>query len=164
VTLETAAFAGVAVVLLAASLGVVLTPNLFHAVLYLAAALVATGGVFLLLEAPFLFGVQLLLYAGGVVTVVVFAIMLTERLVGRTIRQASRYLVNGAVVSAAVFVGVVGFLVQAPAGSGRAPVAGDLTVAVGRALVGPFAVALELLAVLLVIALLGALYFARSES
>ena len=49
-----------AVVLLAASLGVVLTPNLFHAVLYLAAALVATGVVFLLLDAPFLFGVQLL--------------------------------------------------------------------------------------------------------
>ena len=163
-TLETAAFAGVAVVLLAASLGVVLTPNLFHAVLYLAAALVATGGVFLLLEAPFLFGVQLLLYAGGVVTIVVFAIMLTERLVGQTIRQASRYLINGAVVSAAVFVGVVGFLLQAPAGAGRAPLAGDLTVAVGRALVGPYAVALELLGVLLVIALLGALYFARSES
>ena len=42
-TAEMLAFAGVAVVLLASSLGVVLTPNLFHAVLYLAAALVATG-------------------------------------------------------------------------------------------------------------------------
>ena len=62
----TVAFWVVAVVLLASSLGVVLTPNLFHAVLYLAAALVATGVVFLLLDSPFLFGVQLLLYAGGV--------------------------------------------------------------------------------------------------
>jgi len=164
VTLETVAFAGVAVVLLVSSLGVVLTPNLFHSVLWLAAALVATGGVFLLLAAPFLFGVQLLLYAGGVVTIVVFAIMLTERLVGRTIRQASRYLVNGAVLSAAVFVGIGGFLVQAPAVTGRPEVTGDLTLAVGRALVGPFALVLELLAVLLVVALLGALYFARSES
>src|SRR5262249_54440769 len=77
VTVETLAFAAVAVGRLASSLGVVLTPNLFHAVLYLAAALVATGVVFLLLDAPFLFGVQLLLYAGGVVTIVVFAIMLT---------------------------------------------------------------------------------------
>ena len=39
----TVAFWDVAVVLLASSLGVVLTPNLFHAVLYLAAALVATA-------------------------------------------------------------------------------------------------------------------------
>jgi len=38
-----------------------------------------------------------------------------------------------------------------------------LTVAVGRALIGPYAMTFELLAVLLVIALLGALYFARSE-
>ena len=161
---ETVAFAGVALVLLASSLAVVLTPNLFHAVLYLAVALVSTGVVFLLLDAPFLFGVQLLLYAGGVVTIVVFAIMLTERLVGQTIRQASRYLINGAVLSAAVFVGVVGFLAQAAPRGAPATRAGDLTVAIGRALVGPFAVPLELLGVLLVIALLGALYFARSES
>jgi len=163
VTAETVAFAGVAVVLLGASLAVVLTPNLFHAVLYLAVALVATGVVFLLLDAPFLFGVQLLLYAGGVVTIVVFAIMLTERLVGQTLRSASRYMINGAVLSAAVFVGIAGFLVQAPAAAVRPPLAGDLTVALGRALVGAFALPLQLLGVLLVIALLGALYFARSE-
>src|SRR4029077_2947517 len=64
VTAETVGFWAVAVVLLASSLAVVITPNLFHAVLFLAVALVATGGVFLLLDAPFLFGVQLLLYAG----------------------------------------------------------------------------------------------------
>ena len=100
-TLETVEFWVVAVVLLASSLAVVLTPNLFHAVLYLAAALVATGVIFLLLDQPFLFAVQLLLYAGGVVTIVVFAIMLTERLVGERIRQTSRHLVNGAIVAAA---------------------------------------------------------------
>jgi NADH:ubiquinone oxidoreductase subunit 6 (subunit J) len=164
VTAETVGFAGVAVVLLASSLAVVLVRNLFHAVLALALALVATGAVFLLLDAPFLFAVQLLLYAGGVVTIVVFAIMLTERLVGESIRQTSRHLVIGALLSAAVFVGVAGFLVQLPAGAGRPAWPGDLTVALGRALVGPYAVPLELLGVLLVIALLGALYFARSEN
>ena len=160
---ETLAFAAVAVVLLASSLGVVLTPNLFHAILYLAVALVATGVVFLLLDAPFLFGVQLLLYAGGVVTIVVFAIMLTERLVGRTIQQSSRYLVNGLLLAAAVFVGVVSFLVALPPSAPRGAWPADLTVAVGRALVGAFAVPFELLGVLLVVALVGALYFARSE-
>jgi NADH:ubiquinone oxidoreductase subunit 6 (subunit J) len=164
VTGEVLGFAAVAAVLLAASLGVVLTPNLFHAVLYLAAALVATGVVFLLLDAPFLFGVQLLLYAGGVVTIVVFAIMLTERLVGQSIRQTSRYLINGAVLSAAVFVGVVGFLVQMPASGPRQSWPGELTVLLGRALMGPYVMPFELLAVLLVIALLGALYFARSDT
>ena len=113
---EALGFWGVAVVLLASSLGVVLTRNLFHAVLYLAAALVATAVVFLLLDSPFLFAVQLLLYAGGVVTIVVFAIMLTERLVGQTLTQTNRYIVNGAIVSAAVFAAIAGFLLQARGG------------------------------------------------
>jgi NADH-quinone oxidoreductase subunit J len=162
VTAETLAFAAVAVVLLASSLGVVLTPNLFHAVLYLAVALVATGIVFLLLDAPFLFGVQLLLYAGGVVTIVVFAIMLTERLVGESIRQTSRFVFNGAVLAAAVFVGIGGFLLQAGVVPHAAPT-GDQLRDLGRALAGPYASTLQLVGVLLVAALLGALYFARTE-
>jgi NADH-quinone oxidoreductase subunit J len=163
VTLEIVGFWLVAVVLVASSLAVVLTPNLFHAVLYLAAALVATGGVFLLLRQPFLFGVQLLLYAGGVVAIVVFAIMLTERLVGERITQTSRYVVNGAIVSLAVFVAVVGFLVQAPSLVPPAVDTAAQTAAIGRALVGPFAATFELLAVLLVASLLGAIYFARTD-
>jgi len=163
VTLEMVGFWMVAAVLVASSLAVVLTPNLFHAVLYLAAALVATGLVFLLLDSPFLFAVQLLLYAVGVMTVVVFAIMLTERLVGERIVQTSRSLLNGAVVAGAVFVGVVGFLIRAPRSVLRPTLDADATPAIGRALVGPFAVTLELLGLLLVVALLGALYFARTD-
>ncbi len=160
---EAAAFWVVAAILVASSLGVVLTPNLFHAVLYLAAALVATGVVFLLLESPFLFAVQLLLYAGGVVTVLVFAIMLTERLVGERIGQTSRWIVNGAVVSAAVLAGTLGFLGRTPVRPGAPAAAGDTVPALARALVGPFAASFELLGVLLVAALLGAIYFARTE-
>jgi NADH:ubiquinone oxidoreductase subunit 6 (subunit J) len=163
VTAETVGFWAVSAVLIATSLAVVLTPNLFHAVLYLAAALVATGVVFLLLQSPFLFGVQLLLYAGGVVTIVVFAIMLTERLVGERIRQTSRYLANGAVVAAAVLVGIVGLLAPAPTPEPPRATVADQPAAIGRALTGPFAVPLEVLGVLLVAGLLGAIYFARAD-
>jgi NADH:ubiquinone oxidoreductase subunit 6 (subunit J) len=162
VTGVTLGFWAVALVLLASSLATVLTPNLFHAVLYLAGALVATALVFLLLEAPFLFGVQLLLYAGGVVTVLVFAIMLTERLVGERITQTSRFVVHGGLVAAGVFVGIVGFLLRSDPAAARPPVEGRLA-DLAQALVGPYAPVLELLAVLLVAALLGALYFARTE-
>jgi len=152
-----------AVVLVGASLAVVLTPNLFHAVLWLALALVANGGVFLLLDSPFLFAVQLLLYAGGVVTIVVFAIMLTERLVGESIRQTSRFVFNGAVLAAALFVGIAGFLLHAAPAAPPTPAAPDQVRAVGGALVGSFGAPLQLLGVLLVVALVGALYFARAE-
>jgi NADH-quinone oxidoreductase subunit J len=163
VTGDGVGFLAVATVLVAGSLGVVLTRNLFHAVLYLALALVATGVVFLLLDAAFLFGVQLLLYAGGVVTVVVFAIMLTERLVGEKLSQTTRHVANGAILAAAVFVAVAGFLARGGPGPARPPAGDDPTLAIGRALVGPFALPFELLGVLLVASLLGALYFARSD-
>jgi NADH:ubiquinone oxidoreductase subunit 6 (subunit J) len=94
---------------------------------------------------------------------VVFAIMLTERLVGERIRQTSRHLINGAIVAAAVFAGIAGFLLQAPPAGPRPEQTGDVTASIGRALVGPFAVTFELLGVLLVAGLIGALYFARSE-
>jgi NADH-quinone oxidoreductase subunit J len=163
VTAGVAGFWGLAVVLLAGSLGVVLAPNLFHAVLCLAVALVATGGLFLLLDAPFLFGAQLLLYAGGVVTIVVFAIMLTERLVGQRLRQTVRYAFNAAVASAAVFVGVLMFVGQASFRAPRPAPPGDSVRLLGDALLTRFALPFELLAVLLVAALLGALYLARTD-
>ena len=78
-SLEPVAFWGLAVVLLASSLAVVLTRNLFHSVLYLALSLTATAGVFLSLDAEFLAAIQLLLYAGGVVTIAVFAIVVVWR-------------------------------------------------------------------------------------
>jgi NADH:ubiquinone oxidoreductase subunit 6 (subunit J) len=93
----------------------------------------------------------------------VFAIMLTERIVGQRLSQTTRHLVNGVLVAAAVLVAILGFLVGRP-GEARPPAAaGDTTVAIGTALVGRFAGAFELLAVLLVAALLGALYLARTE-
>jgi NADH-quinone oxidoreductase subunit J len=163
VTVESVAFWGLAAVLLGSALAVVLSKNLFHSVLYLALALTATAGVFLALEAEFLAAVQLLLYAGGVVTIVVFAIVVTERLVGTRITQTSRQIVNGAIVSAGVLVGVLTFLFREPLPPTRPPLAVDLTRTVGRVLLSRFVLPFELLAVLFLAVLLGATYLARPD-
>ena len=65
-TLEVIGFWILAVVLVSSALAVVLTKNLFHSVLWLALALTGTAGIFLMLNAEFLAGVQILLYAGAV--------------------------------------------------------------------------------------------------
>src|SRR4026209_2549202 len=95
------AFWALAVVLVGSARAVVLSKNRFHSVLWLALALTGTAGVFLLLEAEFLAAVQLLLYAGGIVTIVVFAIVVTERLVGERITQTNRRITAGIVTSLA---------------------------------------------------------------
>ena len=162
-SLEAAAFWGLAVVLLASSLAVVLSRNLFHSVLYLALALVATAGVFLLLQAEFLAAVQILLYAGGVITIVVFAIVVTERLVGERLTQTNRGIATGALVSVTVLIATVMFVSWAKLPRIAPPFAGDLTQAIGRELLTRFVLPFELLAVLFLAALLGAIFFARKE-
>ena len=161
-TAEALGLGGVAVLVLGASLGVVLARNLFHSVLWLALALVGTAGLFVLLHAEFLAAVQVLLYAGGVVTIVVFAIMLTERLVGVSLRQTNRGIAAGAVAATLVFVGVAGTILRGPRPA--TPPAPDLaTAALGRAVLTEWVLAFEVLGILLVAALLGALYLARTE-
>lgn len=162
-SLEAAGFWGLALVLLASSLAVVLSRNLFHSVLYLALALVTTAGLFLLLHAEFLAAVQILLYAGGVITIVVFAIVVTERLVGERLAQTNRGIVSGGLVSLAVLGAIVTFVRGAKLPQTAAPLAGDLTQAIGRSLLTRFVLPFELLAVLFLAALLGALFFARKE-
>jgi NADH:ubiquinone oxidoreductase subunit 6 (subunit J) len=163
VSLEPIAFWGLAIVVLASALAVVLTKNLFHSVLYLAVALVGTAGIFLTLEAEFLAAVQVLLYAGGVVTIVVFAIVVTERLVGERITQTSRRIVSGALAAAALLAVLVAFIWRVPLPGAAAPVRVDLTRAIGQAVLTRWVLSFELLAVLFVAALLGAIYFARPD-
>ena len=162
-TAGVAGFWGLAVVLLASSLGVVLSPNLFHAVLWLALALTGTAGVFLLLDAEFLAAVQLLLYAGGIITIVVFAIVVTERLVGERITQTNRGLVPAAAVSAALLALIANTLWRAPATLTRPALTGDVTRDIGESVLTRFVLPFELLALLMLVALLSAIYFARPE-
>ncbi len=162
-SLEAAGFWGLALVLLASSLAVVLSKNLFHSVLYLALALVATAGVFLLLQSEFLAAVQILLYAGGVITIVVFAIVVTERLVGERLTQTNRGIISGGLVSLIILIAILFFVTRAKLPRAAPPLAGDLTETIGRDLLTRFLLPFELLAVLFLAALLGALYFARKE-
>jgi len=163
VTLEVVTFWGLCVLLIGSALAVVLTKNLFHSVLYLALSLTATAGVFLALDAEFLAAVQLLLYAGGVITIVVFAIVVTERLVGDRITQTSRHILAGLVLAGALLLALLRVLRGADLPVERQVITVDVTRAIGQVLLTEFVLPFELLAVLLLVGLLGALYFARPE-
>ena len=89
--------------ILVSALWVVTLRNLFRAALSLGVVLVGVAGLFLLLDAAFLAFVQILVYVGAILTLIVFAIMLTAK------RQASvdappfRQRLPAAVVSIALF-------------------------------------------------------------
>ena len=160
---DVVAFWTLAVVLVGSALAVVLSTNLFHAVLWLALALTGTAGVFLLLDAEFLAAVQLLLYAGGIVTIVVFAIVVTERLIGERITQTNRRITGGALVAAALAGSVLMAIWRQPLLPVRPEMGGDLTRAVGESVLTRFVLPFELLALLMLAGLMGAIYFARPD-
>ena len=160
---EPIAFWTLAVILVGSALAVVLSKNLFHAVLWLAFALTGTAGIFLLLDAEFLAAVQLLLYAGGIITVVVFAIVVTERLVGERLSQTTRHIAGGAVVAAALLGLIVQAIAARPLTMTRPAMAGDVTRLIGQSVLTTFVLPFELLGVLMLAAMLGAMYFARPD-
>jgi NADH-quinone oxidoreductase subunit J len=160
---EQIAFAVLSITLVGSALAVVLSKNLFHAVLWLALALTGTAGVFLMLDAEFLAAVQLLLYAGGIITIVVFAIVVTERLIGERLTQTNMRIGGGALLSAVLFGFILLVLARHPLPATRPDMPGDLTRAIGEAVLTRYVLPFELLAVLMLAGMLGAMYFARPE-
>ena len=75
---ELLAFGLFAFVTLASSLGVVLVRDVWHSALFLGAALLSVAIHFLMLEAAFLAAMQVLVYVGGVLILIAFAVMLTR--------------------------------------------------------------------------------------
>ncbi len=152
-----------AATLIGSALGVVLTKNLFHSVLWLALSLVSTAGIFLLLDAEFLAAVQVLLYAGGVIPVVVFAIVVTEKLVGETISHTSKRLAGGGIVAAGIVAMVASVISRADVAILRPEATAEATRSIGLLLLTKYLLPFELLAILLLAGLIAASYFARPE-
>ena len=74
--LESLVFAVVALILILSSIMVVKSKEVMHSALFLAAMLIGVAGVYVMLQAEFLAAVQILVYAGGVVILIVFAIFM----------------------------------------------------------------------------------------
>lgn len=160
-TLSMIGFGLLALVLLGSALGVVLAKNLVHSVLFLALTLVATAGVYLFLEAEFLAGVQVLLYAGGVAVLTIFAVMLTRKTdEGQPVHGRGNYL-RGGVAAGGIGLVLAAFILDAPVLAAPAKVA---TIAeLGKGFWGEYLLAFETLSLLLVAVMIGAIVIARKE-
>jgi NADH:ubiquinone oxidoreductase subunit 6 (subunit J) len=151
------AFYALAVCLLAAAAAVVTAKSLFRAAFALSLALVATAGFYLLLTAPLLAAVQILLYTGGVLTLVVFALVVAG---ANTEGPRWRKPAPAALLALAVFVALAASVRGLPAGSAGGLASGK---DVGLMLFDDYLVPFELLSVLLLGAVFGALLLARKD-
>jgi NADH-quinone oxidoreductase subunit J len=77
--LESIAFALFAIVTVGSSLGVVLVRDVWHSALLLGVALLSVAVHYVMLQAEFIAAMQVLVYVGGVLILITFAIMLTDK-------------------------------------------------------------------------------------
>jgi NADH-quinone oxidoreductase subunit J len=156
-------------IVLGGALGVVLNNNPVHAALSLVATLFGIAVLFVAMEANFLAAVQVIVYAGAIVVLFLFVIMLlgvektedleTDPLVG----QRPVAVVLGLLMAAGlVAVVVTSTITGAPAASARWERGGDDISQIGRLLFSDHLFAFEITSLLLVIAVVGAVVLART--
>lgn len=161
--LEYLVFSMIAAVGLLSALAVVMWPNLIHCVLWLALLLLDTAAAYVLLDAPFLGAIQVMLYAGGVVTLMLFAIMLTRRKGGVAVKNESdpsrRWLAFG--LSASLF-GLMAWAILNTEGLAETPAKPQAQAAdLAMAFLTEHVLSFEVLSILLLAATVGAIVIAR---
>ena len=145
---------------------VITRKNPVHSALALILALLGQAGLYLMLYAPFVAGVQIILYAGGIMVLFLFVIMLVS--IERTVkeRQFNKQWLVGIVAAGAL--GVLFVLVYMK-GKGLFPehavsvAEGQNTQKVGDLLYGQYMFPFEIASLLLLVAIIGAVVMAKKR-
>ncbi len=162
---EQIVFLLVALFTLVSGLFVVTSRNLVHAAFWLVSTLFGVAVTYSLLHANFLAVVQVVVYIGAIAILFIFAVMLTRKDMRDQGPQMNRNWWVGAVLAVLTFVGLF-FLLNSWSGISTLakdiPAGFDVVTEIGNALTSPDAYVLpfEIASVLLVAALVGAVYVA----
>lgn len=147
-----------------AAMVVVTTRNIVHAAVLLGASFTGVAGIYLLLDAPFIAGAQVLIYVGAITVLILFALMMTAQTVMRESRADRPWRLLAGVLSLVLFAGVLFPTIRAAEWAPGGDTAGRDTLAyLGSGLLGTYLVAFEVASVLLLVALVGAIVLAKEE-
>jgi NADH-quinone oxidoreductase subunit J len=144
-----------------AAVRLVTSQNVVHAALYLVATLASVGAVYLVVAAEFIAWVQVLIYVGAIVVLVLFSLMLTKAPIGREALDNQQRGI-AALVALGVLAGLI-FLVLDTFGDAKVELRAVHTRGVGVAIFRDFVLPFEVVSVLLLAALVGAIVIARKD-
>jgi NADH-quinone oxidoreductase subunit J len=160
---ENIVFGILAVVMVAAAFRLVTTQNVVRAALFLAIVLAGAAALYILLAAEFVAWVQVLVYIGAVVVLLLFGVMLTRAPIGREGDLDNDQRILAALV-ALFLVGALGAVLLDAFGNDKV---GDFTIRrtadVSDSIFGPYVIPFEVASVLLLAALVGAVALARRD-
>jgi NADH:ubiquinone oxidoreductase subunit 6 (subunit J) len=156
-------FCLLAFVIIASALYVVVLKNIFHCALFLVLCLFAVAGIYILLEAEFLAAVQILIYVGAVSILIIFAIMLTSRLASEKIKQSNDQVMLTIFICAGFLLVTLGSIAYSVWRIQDDPLPENNTLTLGELLMTDYVLPFEVVSVLLLAAMIGAIVLARRE-
>lgn len=164
-TFQQFVFVQIAVFTAVMALLVVLSRNLFHSALSLVGTLFGVAGIYALLEAEFLAVSQVLIYVGGISTLITFAIMLTRGMMFGVTSPNNQQVVTVAITVVMAFLVLLGLLINVPwPTSGLELAEGEVLIAqLGQLFVTTYLIPFEMMALLLLVVLAGAILLARDR-
>lgn len=137
--------------------------NIFHSALALILCFAAVAGLYLLLEAPFVAAVQVLIYVGAISVLILFAVMLTERVMDPKLSARNEQWWLGLVLTSIAATTLGAVVGSAPWPTSNAPLLTDQVATLGRELLTTYVLPFEVASLLLLMALLGAIIIAREK-
>lgn len=152
-----------AIVMLIAAVGVVVSPSLVHSALYLVVNLFLVAGIFALLGANFLAAAQVIVYAGAIMVLVLFVIMLLG-LKPTPLRLSFPMIVGGLVTTGLLGAIVLPLLVEAHSGATFSATLVDGSVkAIGQSLYTRFIFPFEAASLVIMAGVVGAIMLAKKR-
>ncbi len=153
-----------AALMLGSALIVVAGNNLVRSAFALLATFFSVAAFYVMLGADFLAGAQVLVYVGGILTLIIFGVMLTNRIYSLELNTPKFQVVPGALVSATVFVILWTVIRMTPWKQASIVEEGPTTAKIGQSLMNQYVLPFEVASVLLLVALLGAAMLVRRRT
>ncbi len=157
------AFYGLAAITLGGAAFVAFARNILYSAVGLLASLLGAGALYVLLSADFVAVVQLLVYVGGVMVLVLFAVMLTNKITEVNVSNRSFGLFGGLLLFVAMAPVLVAVALLAPWRARPPGPMAPTTAAIGDALLTRWLLPFEVASLVLLATLVGAVVIARKE-
>lgn len=142
---------------------VVTMKNIFHSALFLVLCFFSVAGIYVLLEAEFVAAVQVLIYVGAITVLMIFAIMLTSQIYSPSIKQSNEQVVPALLVIITLLAATLITLAKTNWRVQTALVTEQSVTIIGKSLLTVYVLPFEVVSVVLLVALVGAIVIAKKE-
>lgn len=158
-------FLGLITVIATSAVWVVVSPNLVHSAVSLLFTLFGVAGLYVFLFADFLAATQVVIYVGGILVLIIFGVMLTNKIDKPVIESVSSNKIIGVLISSFIFTILSIIVIQTKWPIIDTATSGPSTVElIGRLILGKYLLPFELISILLLAALVGAALLARKKT